>query len=102
MNAFKAGAKRTYKGFQKIQPVLNKVKPIVNPRNALFGFLVMSFLQPSVALAAPNPIPDLPELPGWSGNITVFMILSGIIEEATYHSCCMIPGNGSTLELGLH
>ena len=42
LNVIKAGAKRTHKGFQKIQPVLNKVKPIVNPRNALFGFIVMS------------------------------------------------------------
>ena len=49
LNVFKAGAKRTHKGFQKIQPVLNKVKPIVNPRNALLGFLVMSVLSPSAA-----------------------------------------------------
>jgi len=52
LNVVKASAKRTHKGFQKIQPLLNKVKPIVNPRNALFGFLVMSLPQPSAALAA--------------------------------------------------
>ena len=45
LNVVKAGAKRTHKGFQKIQPVLNKVKLIVHPRNALFGFLIMRLLQ---------------------------------------------------------
>ena len=60
LNVFKTGAKRTHKGFQKIQPILNKVKPIVNPRNALLlGFIVMSVLSPSAALAVPNPIPDV-------------------------------------------
>ena len=93
LNVVKAGAKRTYKGFQKIQPVLKKVKPIVNPRNALLGFLFMSVLRPSLALAVPNPIPDVPELPGWKGNITVAVILAGIVEETTYHTCCMVPGS---------
>lgn len=92
LNVIKAGAKRTHKGFQKIQPVLNKVKPIVNPRNALFGFIVMSLL-PSAALAAPNPIPDVDGLPGWTGNLTVAMMLSAAIEETTYHASCMIPGS---------
>ena len=64
LNVVKAGAKRTHKDFQKIQPVLNKVNPIVNPRNALFGFLVMSVLQPSSALADPNPVPEVKDLPG--------------------------------------
>ena len=41
LNVVKAGAKRIHKGFQKIQPLLDKVKPIVNPRNALLGFLFM-------------------------------------------------------------
>ena len=54
LNLVKAGAKRTHKGFQKIQPVLKKVKPIVNPRNALLGFLFMSVLSPSLALAVPK------------------------------------------------
>ena len=44
LNVVKAGAKRTHKGFQKIQPVLKKVKPFVNPRNALLGFLFMSIM----------------------------------------------------------
>ena len=30
----------------------------------------MSIL-PSHALAAPNPIPDVEGLPGWTGNVTV-------------------------------
>jgi len=93
LNVFKAGAKRTHKGFQKIQPVLNKVKPIVNPRNALLGFLVMSVLSPSAALAAPNPIPDVDGLPGWTGNLTVSLILSGVVEETTYRTACMVPGS---------
>ena len=63
-NVIKTGAKRTHKGFQKIQPVLKKVKPILNPRNALLGFLVMSVLQPSTAVAAPNPLPHVEGLPG--------------------------------------
>ena len=93
MNVVKAVAKRTYKDFQKIEPVLNKVKPIVNPRNALLGFLVMSVLQPSAALAAPNPIPDVDGLPGWTGNVTVAAILSGVVEETTYHTSCMVAGS---------
>ena len=64
LNVVKAGAKRTHKGFQKIQPVLKKVKPIVNPRNALLGFLFMSVLSPSPSSAGPNPLPDVPKLPG--------------------------------------
>ena len=86
LNIVKAGAKRTQKGFQKIQPVLNKVKPLVNPRNALLGFLVMSVLSPSMALASPNPVPDV-------GNVTVSLILSGVVEETTYHTSCLIPGS---------
>ena len=93
LNVVKAGAKRTHKGFQKIQPVLNKVKPLVNPRNALLGFLVMSGLSPSMALAGPNPIPEVPELEGWQGNVTFATIMSGVVEEATYHTSCMVPGS---------
>jgi hypothetical protein len=96
LNVVKAGAKRTYKGFQKIQPVLKKVKPIVNPRNALFEFLIMSLL-PSTALAIPiqmpNPIPDVPDLPGWTGNVTVSMLLAEFVQETTYHTSCMVPGS---------
>jgi len=68
LNAFKFGAKRTRKVFQKVQPILNKVKPIINPRNALFGFILMSFLKPAVALATPNPLPEVPNSPE---NVTV-------------------------------
>ena len=68
LNVVKAGAKRTHKGFQKIQPVLKKVKPIVNPRNALLGFLFMSVM-PSSALAALNSLPDVEGLPGWTGRL---------------------------------
>ena len=93
LNVFKTGAKRTHKGFQKIQPILNKVKPIVNPRNALLGFIVMSVLSPSAALAVPNPIPDVDGLPGWTGNLTVAMMLSGVVEETTYHASSMVPGS---------
>ena len=39
-NVVKVGAKITKKGFQKVQPILNKVKPIINPRNAAFGFIL--------------------------------------------------------------
>ena len=92
LNVVKAGAKRTHKGFQKIQPVLKKIKPIVNTRNALLGFLFMSVM-PSSALAAPNPIPEVKDLPSWTGNVTVAMILASLVEEATYHTCCMVPGS---------
>nr|YP_010596586.1 hypothetical protein PKF17_pgp027 [Chrysotila carterae]WAK83222.1 hypothetical protein [Chrysotila carterae] len=69
LNVVKAGAKRTYKGFQKIKPVLNKVKSIINPRKAVFGFILLSclpFIQPSSALASemPNPLPSVDGLPG--------------------------------------
>jgi hypothetical protein len=67
LNVVKAGAKRTHKGFQKIQPVLKKVKPSVNPRNALLGFFVMSLI-PSSALAAPNPMPDVDGRLDWQSN----------------------------------
>jgi hypothetical protein len=73
LNAVKAGAERTYKGFQKIQPILKKVKTIASPRNTLLGFLFMSVM-PASALAAPNPIPDVDGLPGWTGNVTVTLI----------------------------
>ena len=92
LNLVKAGAKRTHRGFQKVQPVVKKVKVIVNPRNALLGFLFMSIL-PSCALAAPNPIPEVKDLPGWTGNLTVAIFLAGFIEESTYGACCMIPGS---------
>ena len=92
LNLVKAGAKRTYRGFQKSTTSGKKVKIIVNPRNALLGFLFMSIL-PSHALAAPNPIPDVEGLPGWTGNVTVAMLLAGFVEESTYGACCMIPGS---------
>ena len=53
----------------------------------------MSVLSPSLALEVPNPRPDVPELPGWKGNITVAVILAGIVEETTYHTSCMVPGS---------
>ena len=71
-NVVKVGAKITKKGFQKVQPILNKVKPIINPRNAAFGFILAWFLKPSVlALAALNPVLDVPESPSWTENLTV-------------------------------
>lgn len=94
-NVVKTGAKRTHKGFQKIQPVLNKVKPIVKPRKALFGFILLSFLKPSMALALqmPNPVPEVEGLPGWTGNLTVALFLAGMVEESTYHTSCIVPGS---------
>ena len=92
LNLVKAGAKRTHRGFQKVQPVVKKVKVIVNTRNALLGFLFMSIL-PSSALAAPNPIPNVDGLPGWTGNVTVALMVAGFVEETTYGACCMIPGS---------
>ena len=92
LNVVKACAKRTHKGFQKIQPVLKKVKPIINPRKALLGFLFMSVM-PLPALAALSPIPDVDGLPGWTGNLTVAMVLASFVEETTYHTCCMVPGS---------
>ena len=80
-NVVKAGAKITKKGFQKVQPVLSKVKPIINPRNVLLGFILMSFLKPSLALAVPNPEPDVNDLPGWTGNVTVALLLARMIQE---------------------
>ena len=93
LNVVKAGAKRTYKGCQRIQPLSNKLKPIINPRNALLGILFMSFLGPSAALAAPNPIPEVKDLPGWTGNITLASVIAGVVEETTYHTSCMVPGS---------
>jgi len=93
LNVVKAGAKTTHKGFQKIQPVLKKVKLIINPRNALLGFLFMSVFSPSAAVASPNPIPEVDGLPGWTGNMTFIAVMAGTIEEATYHGACMVPGS---------
>tara|TARA_B110001452_G_C15039147_1_gene362954 strand:- start:54 stop:626 length:573 start_codon:yes stop_codon:yes gene_type:complete len=93
LNVVKAGAKVTYKGFQKIQPVLKKVKPIINPRSAVLGFLFMSLFSPSSAFAAPNPIPDVPDLPGWTGNLTLAAVLATVVEETTYHTASMVPGS---------
>ena len=50
----------------------------------------MSFLKPSMALAVPNSLPDLP---GWTGNITIALLLATMIEESTYCISCMIPGS---------
>ena len=98
LNVVKASAKRTYKGFQKIQPVLKKVKPIVNPRNALFGFITMSLLpSPASALQMPNPIPDVPDLPGWTGKVTVSMLLAEFVQE-TVPLVWLLAANGSTLQ----
>jgi len=70
LNVVKAGAKRTYKGFQKIRLVLDKVNLILDPRKALFGFIFLSCLKPSSALAfeMPNPIPIVNGLKGWVKN----------------------------------
>jgi hypothetical protein len=93
LNVVKASAKRTYKGFQKIQPVLKKVKPIVNPRNALFEFLIMSLLS-STALAIPIQMPNpIPDLLGWTGNVMVSMLLAEFVQETTYRTSCMVPGS---------
>jgi hypothetical protein len=73
LNLVKAGAKRTHKGFQKVQPVVKKVKVIVNPRNALLGFLFMSILHSS-ALAAPNPIPDVEGLIHELDRVRLYLI----------------------------
>jgi hypothetical protein len=89
LNAVKAGAERTYKGFQKIQPILKKVKPIVSPRNTLLGFLFMSVI-PASTLAAPNPVDGLP---GWTSNVTVALMLASFVEETTYYTSCMVPGS---------
>ena len=40
LNVFKAGAKELTKVFKKTR--IKQGKPIVNPRNALLGFLVIS------------------------------------------------------------
>jgi hypothetical protein len=91
LNAVKAGAERTYKGFQKIQPILKKVKPIVSPRNTLLGFLFMSVI-PASTLAAPNPVDDLP---GWTGNVTVALMLASKLP--TILLVWSLVANGSTL-----
>ena len=59
LNVVKSGAKRTRKVFQKVQPVLNKAKLIISPRNTLSGFILMPFQKPSMALAAPSPVPEV-------------------------------------------
>jgi hypothetical protein len=50
-------------------------------------------VMPSPALAVPNPILDVDGLPGWTGNLTVAMVLASFVEETTYHTCCMVPGS---------
>ena len=52
LNAVKSGAKRARKFCQKIQPLSNKLKPIINPRSALFGLILISILKPTISLAA--------------------------------------------------
>jgi hypothetical protein len=57
LNAVKSGAKRVRKISQKVQRVFNKVKPIINPCNALFGFLLKRTLKLTLDSAAPtNPL----------------------------------------------
>ena len=53
----------------------------------------MSFLKPSLALAAPNPVPDVDGLPGWTGNLTLALLLAVMVEESTYRASCMIRGS---------
>ena len=51
----------------------------------------MSFLKTSLALAAPNLIPDVNDLPGWTVNVLVALLLAGMVEESTYRAFCLIP-----------
>lgn len=55
--------------------------------------MVVTLFATAPALAAPNPIPNVDGLPGWTGNVTVAMMLAGFVEETTYGACCMIPGS---------
>ena len=98
LNAVKHGAKRARKFCQKIQPVSNKLKLIINPRSALFGFILISVLKPTIALAAitdelPMPNDSLNDLPGWKGNLSMAVLIAAFVEETTYRSASMIPGS---------
>ena len=53
----------------------------------------MSFLKTSLALAAPNLIPDVNDLPGWTVNVLVALLLAGMVEESTYRASCLMPGS---------
>lgn len=95
LNAVKSGAKRARKFYQKIQP---KLKPLINPRSALFGFILISILKPTVALAAvtdeiPFPNDSLNDLPGWKGNISTAIVFALLVEESTFHASSIIPGS---------
>ena len=43
--------------------------------------MVVTLFATAPALAAPNPIPNVDGLPGWTGNVTVAMMLAGFVEE---------------------
>tara|TARA_B100000768_G_scaffold145782_1_gene138722 strand:- start:1958 stop:2539 length:582 start_codon:yes stop_codon:yes gene_type:complete len=100
LNAVKSGAKRARKFCQKIQPLSNKLKPIINPRSALFGLILISILKPTISLAAIELPGDLPlprdsygDLPGWKGNLSMVIIIAGAVEETTYRTSSMVPGS---------
>lgn len=79
---------------QKVQPVFNKVKQIINPCNALLGFLIKRILNPTLALAAPNPIYESGNLNVWIDNVCVAILVAAMFEETTYRASSMIPGSG--------
>lgn len=54
---------------------------------------LIAIIIPGKALAAPNPIPDVDGLPGWTGNVTVALMLASFVEETTYYTSCMVPGS---------
>jgi hypothetical protein len=98
LNAVKSGAKRARKFCQKIQPLSNKLKPIINPRSALFGLILISILKPTIALAAvtdglPLPKDSLNDLLGWKGNLSMAVLIATCVEETTYRTSSMIPGS---------
>jgi len=114
LNVVKSGVRKARKFYQKIQPISNKLKPIINPRNALFGLILVSILNPKIALAAVGdggippamppggpPVPNMPfgvpgdsldDLPGWKGNMSMALFLAAVAEETTYHTSSMVPG----------
>ena len=98
-NTVKVSSKTIGKGFQKVKPIIKKAKYIVNPRNAMIGIFFTTLVAPSLGMAMEIPkVPPVEGLPGWSGNVSVTMLLAlGSRKALTARLIGYLVLSGSTL-----
>ena len=74
-NALKSGPKIVGKGFQKVKPIVQKSKCIINPRTAILELIFGALSAPYSAMAW-----EIPNVQDAAGNLTVVAFLAAAVE----------------------